>query len=661
MRSCAKDARRMLIAAGSATRRRATLWRAGLIALGLIALMPAAGARAATLTVTSPDDPASPTCEAGNCSSLRAAIALADSDGESDTIEIPAGEYQLNEESHLSITASMTLAGAGARTTTVRAATNRQIFVISAGHVTIADLTLTGARVEHIGAAIEGGTTAAITLERDIISGNTSLGDNDGAGVYDASSEPLLVEASTLSENEAMGGAAIDGTSPTTVVNSTLTNNTARNDGGALEVSDTTLRSDTISANKCLGGPGCGGGVNAIELEPSPPLEVTDTIIAGNTAGSSIDNCLGPVTAIGPNIEDHEDCNFKAAGGIEGDPLLSPLADNGGPTPTMLPGAGSPVIDAGNEACPPQDQRGEPRPKPGAGPCDLGAVEVLSPADLSLKGRASSATVPVGGHIEYSLEVTNVSDDPAPGAAVEDVLPAGATLDAATDPAGSCTGTVKLECQLGTLAPRASVTVTVSATLTSAGIATDFAQALMSGTDSTPADNQVSLQVTVLGSTPVLGSPTGPSALARSSSAPSVVRPVISRLTISPARFRVGSTPTALTSTARAPRGATISYSLNEPATVHIVLQRELSGRRQGGRCVALSPAERPPRKARCTRVVVVGRLARAGVGGVNDVAFSGRVGSRKLAPGTYTATLTATVAGASTSTPVHASFTILR
>ena len=28
-----------------------------------------------------------------------------------------------------------------------------------------------------------------------------------------------------------------------------------------------------------------------------------------------------------------------------GDPLLGPLADNGGPVPTLLPGAGSPAID----------------------------------------------------------------------------------------------------------------------------------------------------------------------------------------------------------------------------------------------------------------------------------------------------------------------------
>ena len=60
------------------------------------------------------------------------------------------------------------------------------------------------------------------------------------------------------------------------------------------------------------------------------------------------------------------------------EPMLGALADNGGPTPTFLPMAGSPIIDVANAAmCPPTDQRGVPRPQ-GVG-CDVGAVEVESP------------------------------------------------------------------------------------------------------------------------------------------------------------------------------------------------------------------------------------------------------------------------------------------
>jgi hypothetical protein len=52
------------------------------------------------------------------------------------------------------------------------------------------------------------------------------------------------------------------------------------------------------------------------------------------------------------------------------DPALGPLQDNGGPSKTMLPGAGSPAIGQGS-GCPQIDQRGNPR----ASACTLGAVE----------------------------------------------------------------------------------------------------------------------------------------------------------------------------------------------------------------------------------------------------------------------------------------------
>ena len=58
--------------------------------------------------------------------------------------------------------------------------------------------------------------------------------------------------------------------------------------------------------------------------------------------------------------------------------LLDPLADNGGPTLTRLPVAGSIAIDAaaGIGGCPATDQRGVPRPQGPA--CDAGAVELAA-------------------------------------------------------------------------------------------------------------------------------------------------------------------------------------------------------------------------------------------------------------------------------------------
>ena len=53
------------------------------------------------------------------------------------------------------------------------------------------------------------------------------------------------------------------------------------------------------------------------------------------------------------------------------DPLLGPLADNGGPTLTHALQPGSPAINRGDPAAPPQDQRGYSR----LGVPDVGAFE----------------------------------------------------------------------------------------------------------------------------------------------------------------------------------------------------------------------------------------------------------------------------------------------
>ncbi len=69
---------------------------------------------------------------------------------------------------------------------------------------------------------------------------------------------------------------------------------------------------------------------------------------------------------------------FAGEGNISDDPLLGPLADNGGFTLTYALGEGSPAIDAGSpDFCPATDQRGLPRPADGDGDgearCDMGA------------------------------------------------------------------------------------------------------------------------------------------------------------------------------------------------------------------------------------------------------------------------------------------------
>lgn len=73
------------------------------------------------------------------------------------------------------------------------------------------------------------------------------------------------------------------------------------------------------------------------------------------------------------------------------DAKLGALADNGGPTKTMLPKAGSPVIDAGTTTTDTTDQRGLPR---AVGQVDMGSVEVQSGGGDAGGSRGGGTTAP---------------------------------------------------------------------------------------------------------------------------------------------------------------------------------------------------------------------------------------------------------------------------
>ena len=94
-------------------------------------------------------------------------------------------------------------------------------------------------------------------------------------------------------------------------------------------------------------------------------------------------DCAGPVISGGGNIEGATTCALTGGGDRQNtNPLLGPLADNGGPTQTRALLVGSPAINGAlASTCPAADQRGVSRPQLGA--CDIGAFEL-------------SATFPVG-------------------------------------------------------------------------------------------------------------------------------------------------------------------------------------------------------------------------------------------------------------------------
>jgi hypothetical protein len=111
-----------------------------------------------------------------------------------------------------------------------------------------------------------------------------------------------------------------------------------------------------------------------------------NSIVAGNDGAGGPDDCVGELTADSRYdlIGDSEGCEFDGSTAtflLDVDPLLLPLADNGGATDTHALDPGSPALDVGYafpppavDACEARDQRGVPRPQ-GAGVCDLGAYE----------------------------------------------------------------------------------------------------------------------------------------------------------------------------------------------------------------------------------------------------------------------------------------------
>jgi hypothetical protein len=121
-----------------------------------------------------------------------------------------------------------------------------------------------------------------------------------------------------------------------------------------------------------FGAPDAGVALGANMATANASVGLANTLVAG----SSSNNCYGSVIDLGGNMSSDGSCNFTATSSRNNlDPMLGPLADNGGPTPTMALLPGSPAIDFGvAQYCAATDQRGEPRPM-GAG-CDSGAYEV---------------------------------------------------------------------------------------------------------------------------------------------------------------------------------------------------------------------------------------------------------------------------------------------
>jgi hypothetical protein len=256
-----------------------------------------------------------------------------------------------------------------------------------------------------------------------------------------------------------MGGAVFNHNGSVTLLNTTLTQNLAQggnggnsgmqgvggnggsgfggalfNLNGVINISSSTIASNVIvlgllgtgiyDPTHGIGGNGspgtaAGGALYSMvydsAISRTGAVTIVNSILAGSIGGSDVINIFPATTSAGTNLgiviftarEPNILQTFTNSGGIftsngvlAANPLLGPLADNGGPTPTMLPLPGSPAIDAGDSKfATVTDQRGQPRIA-GAS-VDLGAVELpgppfftgisfTNPAQIQLQFRATA-------------------------------------------------------------------------------------------------------------------------------------------------------------------------------------------------------------------------------------------------------------------------------
>lgn len=305
----------------------------------------------------------------------------------------------------------VTIQGSGAKKTTIQAAAtpiagNNRIFTISGGTM----VTLTAVTLRHgnpgetePGGAIQILPAADVTIEDSAIAANRG---GQSGGAIQLQSATLSISNSEISENISAqigvntfgGGIAVQADSGDAVLsvnNSTISDNFSRNGGGISvwvgsgRTVNLTLSHCTIADNAIESG-GAGSGLYAfVDTAGTFHVDVANCIVANGVLGGNFHAVSTGSVTIDRAYTLLQDSTLPD-GGIDGniddaEPLLGALQDNGGPTKTQAPFAGSPAVDAGDPtftAPPDYDQRGPGFPRVLGGRLDMGAHESFLPLFL---------------------------------------------------------------------------------------------------------------------------------------------------------------------------------------------------------------------------------------------------------------------------------------
>jgi hypothetical protein len=320
---------------------------------------------------------------------LREAISAANGDTSTDTgqtgsgadvitFDLGAGAHVINLAGALpDLSTDLTIAGPADNPLTVRrdAGGDYRIFNVSdfAARVAVSGLTIANGHDDfQAGGIFNAGT---LELTNDTLSDNSAL---FGGGIVNQGQ--LTITGCTITGSNADFGGGILNQGQLSLINSTLSGNTARFGGailnqGAMDIASSTIARNTATFDVVPGG----GGV----YSDFGSNTARDSIFALNSGDDFSVSFLATA-----DLSNH---NFMG-----GDPLLAPLGDNGGPTPTMALLSASPCIDAGDPdfAPPPQyDQRGAPRVFDGR--IDIGAFEFnTGPTTTGIPGLTATEDAP---------------------------------------------------------------------------------------------------------------------------------------------------------------------------------------------------------------------------------------------------------------------------
>lgn len=254
------------------------------------------------------------------------------------------------------------------------------------GSISIVESKITNNTATNSGGGIAFGSRTSISSDLGYIMTNTQISDNtaDFAGGVFFSGNGIELNNVTISNNSATtaGGGIYQGDGSTDLIHVTVANN--------------------ISPSSTASNIENGSGV----------ININHVIVADPQGGGA--NCNGTISSLGNNLVSDASCGLGVSGDqANTDPLLSPLADNGGFSMTMALQAGSPAINGGSSAfCSSTNSLDQRNYYRGDATCDVGAYEANSTIAQSgtLAFTAANYTVNEGdGVVSVTFSRTNGS------------------------------------------------------------------------------------------------------------------------------------------------------------------------------------------------------------------------------------------------------------